>query len=284
MTYVNTAYLAYLTTNRDFTAPVVEPAIESLNLAAGTRVLDAGTGGGAALPALARAVGTTGSVLAVDNQPTIVALASDYAEQTGIADRVTVQLGDITEVLVDAATAPEKAFDAIWAHDLIYSMYVKEPADIVQQMAQALRPGGVIALFYGNYYHSTFLPGHSHLERGLCAASEIYWGLSSDGPQHKERHLAWLQAADLNNVSLTVFPRVCFPVDADPILRPYLEQGVWPVMRKIAATHGAEVGLSTAEVDELQRLMDPGDPQYVLDEPGYFLVQPSTLGTGRRPA
>jgi SAM-dependent methyltransferase len=284
MTYVDTTYLAYLTTNRNFTAPVVEPAIESLNLAAGTRVLDAGAGGGAALPALARAVGATGSVVAVDNEPAVVALASDYAEQTGIADRVTVQLGDINEVLVDAATAPEKAFDAIWAHDVVYSMYVKEPADTVQQMAQALRPGGVVALCYSNYYRSTFLTGHSHLERGLYAASEIYWGMSGDGPQHKERQLTWLQDAGLNNVSLTVFPLVFFPVDADSIVRPFLEQGVWPTMRKILATHGAEVGLSAAEVNELQRLMDPGDPQYVLDEPGYFFVMPATLATGRRPA
>ncbi len=282
MISIDPSFLAYLTTNRYFAAPAIESAIVSLNLAAGARVLDAGTGAGAALPPLARAVGTTGSVLAVDSHPTSVALASDYAEQTGIADRVTVQLGDITEVLADAAT--EKAFDAIWAHDVVYSIYVEEPADVVRQMVQALRPGGVVALFYSNYYHATFLPGHSRLERSLYTASEIRWGLPTDGPRHKGRHLAWLQAADLDDVSLTVCPRVCFPVDADPTLRPYLELAIWPEMRDNAVTHGAAAGLSTAELDEVQRLLTPGDPHYVLDEPGYFLVLPATLATGRRPA
>ena len=276
-------YMLMLTINRRFTAPAFEPAIASLNLAAGARVLDFGTHGGIALPFLAHAVGTTGSVLAVDNEPPLVALTSDYVEQTGIADRVTVQLGDISEVLADAATAPEKAFDAIWAYDTLLTMYCEEPADVVKQMAQALRPGGVVAILYSNYYNSTTLPGHSRLERGLCTASEISMGLPADGPRHKERHLAWLQAAGLNDVSLAMYPRICFPVDADPNLRPYLEQGVWPFLRKIATKHGAAAGLSTAEVDEIQRLTTPGHPDYILDEPGYFHVLPATLATGRRP-
>ena len=276
--------LSMITLNRSFAVPTLEPAIASLNLAAGARVLDFGTHGGVTLPWLARAVGTTGSVLAVDNEPPVVALTSDYAEQTGIADQVTVQLGDISEVLADAATAPEKAFDAIWAYDVLTSIYCEEPADVVRQMAQALRPGGAVAIFYSNYYSATILPGHSRLERGLCTASEIDLGLPADGPRHKGRHLAWLQAAGLDNVSLTMFPRICFPVDADPTLRPYLEQVAWPFVRKIAANHGAAAGLTTAEVDEIQRLTTPGHPDYILDEPGYFYVLPATLATGRRPA
>lgn len=276
-------YLTIATKNRPFPAPAFESAIASLNLADGARVLDVGTRVGAALPVLARAVGTTGSVLAVDNDPTLIALASDYAEQAGIADRVTLQLGDTSEVLADAATAPEKAFDAIWAYDVLLSIYCDEPADVVWQMAQALRPGGVVAIFYSNYYNSTVLPGHYRLERGLWTASEIRWGLTADGPRHKGRHLAWLQAAGLDNVSLTMCPRICFPVDADPTLRPYLEQAVWPELRKTAADHGAAAGLSTAEVDEIHQLITPGDPHYILDEPGYFYVLPATLATGRRP-
>ncbi|MGH3753269.1 MAG: methyltransferase domain-containing protein [Pseudonocardiaceae bacterium] len=254
----------------------------SLNLASGARVLDVRTGGGGALPPIAQAVGMTGSVLAVDNDSTVLALASDYVEQAGIADRVTLQLGDIVEVLADAATTPENAFDAIWAGDVLYPVYFEEPADVVRQMAQALRPGGIIALFYPNYYHATFLPGHSRLERGLCTVSEIGDGAPVDGPRHKGRHLAWLLAAGLDDVSLKMFPRVCFPIDTDPTVRPYIEQEL-PGARELTATHGAAAGLSTAEMDEIQRLLTPGDPDYILDEPGCFLVHPATLATGRRP-
>jgi SAM-dependent methyltransferase len=278
-------YVSMLAGNRVFSAPAYESAIASLNLADGARVLDVKSHHGGPLPVLARAVGTTGSVLSIDGDPSCAALASDYVEQTGIADRVTVRVGDIGEVLADAATAPEKAFDAIWAYDLLLSMYLEEPpAEVVRQMAQALRPGGVLAVYYSNFHNSTALPGHSRLERGLCTASELHYGLPADGFRHKGRHLAWLQAAGFDDISLTMHPRVSFPADADPTLRPYLEQCVWPYLRKLVANYGAAAGLSTAEVDEIQRLTTPGHPDYILDEPGYYYVLPSTLATGRRPA
>lgn len=284
MTSIDSSLLALLTTSRDFFAPTVARAIASLHLADSARILDAGTGAGGALRPLAQAVGANGSVLAVDRDPTLVDVARDYIEETETADRVTVEAGDLIEVLADAATAQEKAFDMIWAADVIYPVYFAEPADVVQRMAQALRPGGVVALFYPKYHYATFLPGHPRLERGLLTASEIDWGSPVDGPRHRERHLAWLMAAGLEDVHLSVFPRVCFPVDTDSTARPFLELGAWPMLLNCAVTHGVEAGLSTEDVDEIRRILTPGDPHYVLKEPGYFLVFPATLSVGRLPA
>jgi SAM-dependent methyltransferase len=284
MTSIDSSLLAQLTTGREFFAPAVERAVASLNLAAGARVLDAGTGGGGAILPLARAVGATGSVLAVDRDTTLVALASDYAEEAENADRVTVQVGDIIKVLADASTAPEKGFDAIWAADVVYPVYFAEPADVIRRMAQALRPGGIVALFYPKYHYATFLPGYPLLEHGLLRASEIDWGAPVDGPRHRERHLSWLLAADLEDVSLEVFPQAYFPVSTDPTARRFLELGVWPMLRENAATFGTEAGLSAEDIDKVQRLLTPGDPHYVLNEPGYYIVLPATLSTGKRPA
>ncbi|MDQ3761421.1 MAG: class I SAM-dependent methyltransferase [Actinomycetota bacterium] len=283
MASIDSSFLAQLTIGREFYAPAVERAVASLNLAAGARVLDAGTGGGGAIPPLARAVGATGSVLAVDRDPTLAALASDYAKEAENADRVTVQVGDIIKVLADASTAPENSFDAIWAADVVYPVYFAEPADVIRQMAQALRPGGIIALFYPKHNYATFLPGYPLLEHGLLTASEISWGAPVDGPRHRERHLSWLLDADLEDVSLKVFPQAYFPVGTNSTARQFLELGVWPILRENAVNFGAEAGLSTEDVDKVQRLLTPGDPHYVLDEPGYFIVLPATLSTGKRP-
>jgi 2-polyprenyl-3-methyl-5-hydroxy-6-metoxy-1,4-benzoquinol methylase len=265
-----------LATVRDFWAPTVEDAIMSLNLASGARVLDMGTGAGGALPAISRAVGMTGSVLAVDKDSTVLSLASDYAEQAGVVDHVTFQVGDIVDVLADAATAPENAFDVIWASDVLYAVYFEEPADVVRLMAQALRPGGIIALFYPNGYHSAILTGHTRLERCVYNALEIDAGVPVDGPRHRERHLTWLLAADLDEVGLTMLPRVCFPIDTDPTVRLYLEM-VTSKLYECVTTYGAVTGLSAAEINECQRLLTSGDPDYIFNEPGYYLMYPALL-------
>lgn len=66
-------------------------------------------------------------------------------------------------------------------------------------------------------------------------------------------------------------------------MRPYLESTVWPELRESAAAHGAAAGLSTADLHDLRHLLTPGDPGYVIDEPGYFVVHPTLLATGKRP-
>jgi 2-polyprenyl-3-methyl-5-hydroxy-6-metoxy-1,4-benzoquinol methylase len=192
----------YLTTNRDFFDPAVAQAVAALDLPTGGQVLDMGTGAGGASPHLARAVGTSGRVLAIDLNPAIAALAAEHASHAGVAETVTIRSGDAAEVLTDGA------FDAIWTSDVVWPGNFDDPAAIVARMARAVRPGGVVALFYSNYYQSLFLPGHSRLQRLLFAASQLRWGLPDSGPHHYERHLAWLLAAGSADVALRVFPRV----------------------------------------------------------------------------
>lgn len=270
----------YLLTNRDFVAPAVAEAVSSLGLGAGARVLDAGTGAGGALPALARAVGPGGEVHAIDLNPAVAALASDHAAGAGIADTVTVRTGDIRQVLAEAADGV--GFDAVWTSDVVWPGNFDDPGELVRRMAAALRPGGVAALFYSNYYQATFLPGHSRLERLLRTASELRWKLPFDGPHHNERHLAWLSAAGLDDVAVRIFPRIAFPLDRDPAARAYLETAVWPELRTSAAACGAEAGMSAADLEEADALLTPGGPRSVMDEPGFFVMHPTIVATGRR--
>jgi hypothetical protein len=83
-------------------------------------------------------------------------------------------------------------------------------------------------------------------------------------------------------VTLRVFPRVGFPIDDDPSVRPYLESTVWPELLESATECGSEAGITTAELGELHALLTPGTAHYVGDEPGFFVVHPTILATGRR--
>ncbi|MGH3917170.1 MAG: class I SAM-dependent methyltransferase [Pseudonocardiaceae bacterium] len=270
-TNLNPGLATYLLTHRDFMAP----AVASLHLPAGARVLDAGTGAGGALPALARAAT---AVEGIDLNPAVVPIAAAHAQRSGVGERVTVRVGDLTEVLTEANA--DEPYDAIWASDVVWPGNFADPTATVADMAAALRPGGVIALFYSNYYRATFLPGHGRLERLILAASELRWKLPADGPRRHDRYLAWLLGAGFVDVRLAVLPRIGFPVDA--VVRAYLESTVWPEHLASVRECGHLVGLGHADLDEVRVLLTPDSDRYVLDEPGYHVVLPAVLASGRR--
>lgn len=174
------------------------------------------------------------------------------------------------------------AFDAIWASEVIWPGNFEDPPGVVREMAAALRPGGVLALLSTNYYRATFLPGYSRLERVLRTASELRWQLPGAGPHHTEHQAGWLLDAGLADVGMHVLPRAGFPDGTDPTIRPYLEAAVWPELLQSAAACGREAGLSDAELDDVRTLLTPGSGRYIMDEPGFHIIHPAVLVTGRR--
>lgn len=45
---------------------------------------------------------------------------------------------------------------------------------------------------------------------------------------------------------------------------------------------GADVGIAADELEDVLQLLTPGHPRYVADEPGYYVIHPTVLATGRR--
>jgi SAM-dependent methyltransferase len=259
---------AYLTTNRDFCAPSVAAAIDALDVPSGARVLEIGPGAGGALALLAAAAGSGGSVLAVDRDPAVAALAAAHA-----GDVAEVRTADALDVVAD------ESFDLIWASDVVWPGNFADPSAAVGTLVSGLRPGGTLALLSSGYYHAMFLPGHSRLELLARLASFRRWRLPVDGPHQHDRHLAWLLATGATDTAVRVLPRVGF-LD-EPAVRGYLAGTVWPEIRQSVAEHGAEVGLTVDDLERLDALTTPGGPNYVVDEPGYHVVQPAVLTTGR---
>lgn len=257
---------AYLQTNRAFMAPAVELAIASLQLTQASQILDAGTGGGGALAPLVRASAADTTVLGIDLNPGVISMAAEHAEKNGVSERVELSVGDLRDLLTESANA-DGTFDAIWASDVVWPGNFKKPLDVVRKMAAALKSDGTLALFYSNYYQAMFLPGHSRLERQLRTASELRWGLPGAGPTHSERHVEWLILAGLNDVDVRIFPRVGFPVDSDPTVRPYLEQTVFPELLESARSCGSEAGMSATDIADAEELLSPESARYLPSSP-----------------
>ncbi len=116
----------------------------------------------------------------------------------------------------------------------------------------------------------------------LRAAVECHRGDTPDGHGHHDRHLPWLQAAGLERLTLDVFPRIALRIDTDRAARTYLDTVVWPPMWEAALACGPHVGMTEDDVTDLHALTTPGSPRYVLDDPGYYVLHPTILATGRR--
>lgn len=117
-------------------APVSAIALPALDARPGQRIIDLGCGGGTTTEALARAVGQTGRVTAVDISEELAARAR--ARVAGMAQ---------AEVIVgDAAVHPF----ATGAYDALFSrfgcMFFEEPVAAFANLRAALKPGGRVVL------------------------------------------------------------------------------------------------------------------------------------------
>lgn len=100
-----------------------------MNIVAGSRVIEGGTGSGALTLALAQAVAPTGKVYSYDQREDMLAQARKNLETAGLLEYVEFKARDL------ATGFDELGVDALF-------LDVREPQDFVRQSKVALTPGG----------------------------------------------------------------------------------------------------------------------------------------------
>jgi arsenite methyltransferase len=122
--------------------------VVALALSGNERVLDAGCGRGLALIGCAKKL-TTGKAVGIDlwaakdlsNNNPEATLANAATE--GVADRVEVETGDITQLPFS-----DSAFDAVISMTVIHNIPSRDGRDrALRELVRVLKPGGRIAIF-----------------------------------------------------------------------------------------------------------------------------------------
>jgi ubiquinone/menaquinone biosynthesis C-methylase UbiE len=130
-------------------ANMLREYLDAMQIAPAATVLDMGCGTGLAARAIASHSGFRGSVTGIDLSAHLVAVASRLAGDEGVSQRVTFQSGDVRRMpFADAS------FDAVVAHTLI--SHVPGPLTVLKEAARVLKPGGMMAVFDGDYGSLTF--------------------------------------------------------------------------------------------------------------------------------
>jgi ubiquinone/menaquinone biosynthesis C-methylase UbiE len=116
--------------------PITERLLRDAGIGRGMRVLDLGCGAGDVSMLTAELVGAGGSVVGIDRNQDVLAVAEERAQ--------TARLGqiDFEEASLEAFSDPEP-FDAVIGRYVL--IHQADPAAVIRAAARLVRPGGVVA-------------------------------------------------------------------------------------------------------------------------------------------
>ncbi|MGV6805249.1 MAG: methyltransferase domain-containing protein [Ruegeria sp.] len=129
-----------------------ERYFDQLDWAGCRRVVDLGCGTGVVTRALADRVGVECELVGSDLAAELIKVAEEKTQAAGLAGRIRYEVADSRKTR-DA----DDSFDIVIAHTVI--SHVADPAAMLAETARLARPGGMIAIFDGDYASLTIGAG-----------------------------------------------------------------------------------------------------------------------------
>ena len=146
----------------------LEPLIAPAEIAEGQAVLDYGCGPGHLACELARRVGPSGQVWAVDINREFLERTRRRAAQEGFAERVRTELME-----KDLLPLPDGAVDRVVCKNVLE--YVPDPQLTIREFRRVLRPGGLAHVTDSDWGTMVLEPlGEERLSRIMSAASVAF--------------------------------------------------------------------------------------------------------------
>jgi SAM-dependent methyltransferase len=249
------------------------------------RILDIGSGPGVMTCVLAETF-PAAEVVAVDATPGLLHRALARAERLGLAGRVTTRQIELPEGLQGGVLHESGglgAAEVIWSSRAVHHLGDQQAA--LAALAGILRPGGLLAVAEGGL-PMRYLPRDIGFgEPGLLArldAAQAGWfqQMRAELPGSTaviEDWPAMLRTAGLTGVGSATFV-LDLPAPVGDQARAYLHTHLTRLRESM--------GDSLPETDRrtLDVLTEPEAPQGILHRPDAFLLLPTTVFTGLRPA
>ena len=241
--------------------------IDALPIQEGQRWLDVATGDGTYAMLLAA---KKAEVVAVDSDDRYLALATKRAQARGV--HVDFRNGDAYE-LPFADAELDGAFCAQSFHDL------EDAPRVMAEMKRVVRRGGYVAVMENDSLHHLLLPWPADLELKLRSAqlSALSSAQGDESRYYLARRLVPLfESQGLTDVQEQSFTTHCrAPLSKDE--RCFLEHQLTALFRMV------ESRLAREDRDSAYAYCTPGEPGYLLDQPGFSATILDFLAWGRVP-
>jgi SAM-dependent methyltransferase len=237
---------------QEFHDPLSVRQLDLMGVGEGWRCLDAGAGGGSLTRLLAERVGSTGTVLAVDID---TSLLDDLADE-----RIEVRRVDVLD-----DPLPQDVFDLAYARLLL--MHLPSRVRALTRLSRSVRPGGWVAAMDPDFGTIAISPSSPTWER---TRSVFLDSLISGGwdPSYGARLARDQRAAGLVDVRCE---QVASEGPGGSLIARILSLTVERLRDRMLA-----LGASNEEIDEARRLLE--------DPASTFRSQTTYLAHGRRPA
>jgi ubiquinone/menaquinone biosynthesis C-methylase UbiE len=217
-------------------------------LKTGMRVLDVGCGVGDVSIIAAEMVGSTGSVVGIDNAAVALPLASARAKRAGY-DWLRFAEADLFDY------APAAKYDAIIGRFIL--MHVPDPSSALSHLCGLLEEGGVVTFIEMDISETAAVPPMPLLEKVIDWITQTYRRVGAE-PDMGNKLYATFRAAGLT-------PRLSgvTRIESGPnsIVYPFAAQSLFsllPAMERLGIASAAEVGIETL-ADRLRAEAIAGD-------------------------
>jgi ubiquinone/menaquinone biosynthesis C-methylase UbiE len=154
-------------------APITERFFREAGIGPGQRVLDLGSGVGDVAMLVARLIGPSGEVMAIEREPAAIAKASARVAEAGFHN-VTFSESNVDEI------TDEKPFDAVVGRFIL--MYLPDPGTTLRSISKVVRPGGIFV-----FQEPCWVPVLAHLASlplWFATASLIDKTMRASGANH----------------------------------------------------------------------------------------------------
>jgi SAM-dependent methyltransferase len=262
-----------LVSEAEIMAPMVDQALAWLvdRQPGAETIIDVGSGPGVAAASLAQLL-PRASVLAVDGEPPLLAVAQERAERLGVGDRFTTREVSLPHHITSLPPA-----DLVWVSGVVH--HLPDPVAALRALGGLLRPGGLLAIREGGL-PMRFLP--EGVAPGLLARLDAIAEDRTAAGEHPmgvvPHQGGWpdlLRAAGLEPAgSRTFLLDLAAPVSS--ATRAYIH-------RRLEMVQGFVGDRATAaDARALASLLDREAPDGVLTRTDLFLLSASTVHTATR--
>jgi SAM-dependent methyltransferase len=259
-----------------FFEPVDRQIVEWLKPEPGSRVLDAGCGGGGMTRLLAEAVGSTGHVIGFDANPDLLKFGQSQVANTDLNDRLKFQEGNILNL-----PFADGSFDLVWCSRVVHGF--PDQLAGLRELCRVVRPGGRVVIREGGLA-AQFIPfdlgiGKPGLNTRLQLAHQAWfahWRASLPGwVVYPFGWMHMLTEAGLSRVA----PKSFLHEFTSPLEATQIEYLVTGLNRQTEEKADKNL-LSGEDVQTLKQLLDKNSPHYLFNRDDLHGIGVETLYVG----